>query len=105
MPHEELHHQIGRILGDVAPSMFLSSFSETVAFFLGKTDNTNNIKCVLFVMISAEKRGCIKGLTQECQFPCESHADKIVDFVFCRRSVQHACSEDILPVCWLGCFY
>ncbi|KAM7400435.1 hypothetical protein PAMA_004903 [Pampus argenteus] len=35
MPHEEIHQQIGRILGDVAPSMFLSSFSETVAFFLG----------------------------------------------------------------------
>ncbi|KAL7387442.1 hypothetical protein ABVT39_023534 [Epinephelus coioides] len=35
IPHEELHQQIGRILGDVAPSMFLSSFSETVAFFLG----------------------------------------------------------------------
>ncbi len=35
MPEEELHQQIGRILGDVAPSMFLSSFSETVAFFLG----------------------------------------------------------------------
>lgn len=36
LPQEELHQQIGRILGDVAPSMFLSSFSETVAFFLGK---------------------------------------------------------------------
>ncbi|MED6236918.1 NPC intracellular cholesterol transporter 1 [Ataeniobius toweri] len=35
MPQEELHQQIGRILGDIAPSMFLSSFSETVAFFLG----------------------------------------------------------------------
>ncbi|XP_056599830.1 NPC intracellular cholesterol transporter 1 [Triplophysa dalaica] len=35
MNEEELHQQIGRILGDVAPSMFLSSFSETVAFFLG----------------------------------------------------------------------
>ncbi|XP_076149622.1 NPC intracellular cholesterol transporter 1 [Alosa pseudoharengus] len=35
MPQEELHQQIGRILGDVAPSMLLSSFSETVAFFLG----------------------------------------------------------------------
>ncbi|XP_062844133.1 NPC intracellular cholesterol transporter 1 [Trichomycterus rosablanca] len=35
MQHEELHQQIGRILGDVAPSMFLSSLSETVAFFLG----------------------------------------------------------------------
>ncbi|XP_017351116.1 NPC intracellular cholesterol transporter 1 [Ictalurus punctatus] len=35
MEHEELHQQIGRILGDVAPSMFLSSLSETVAFFLG----------------------------------------------------------------------
>lgn len=36
MEHEELHQQIGRILGDVAPSMFLSSLSETVAFFLGE---------------------------------------------------------------------
>ncbi|TRY88827.1 hypothetical protein DNTS_033075, partial [Danionella cerebrum] len=35
MADEELHQQIGRILGEVAPSMFLSSFSETVAFFLG----------------------------------------------------------------------
>lgn len=33
---ETLDKQIGRILGDVAPSMFLSSFSEAVAFFLGK---------------------------------------------------------------------
>ncbi|XP_062986710.1 NPC intracellular cholesterol transporter 1 [Elgaria multicarinata webbii] len=32
---ETLDKQIGRILGDVAPSMFLSSLSETVAFFLG----------------------------------------------------------------------
>uniref|UniRef100_A0A8B9MT86 NPC intracellular cholesterol transporter 1 n=1 Tax=Accipiter nisus TaxID=211598 RepID=A0A8B9MT86_9AVES len=32
---ETLDKQIGRVLGDVAPSMFLSSFSETVAFFLG----------------------------------------------------------------------
>ncbi|KAK2895141.1 NPC intracellular cholesterol transporter 1 [Channa argus] len=35
LPHEELHQQIGRILGDIAPSLFLSSISETVAFFLG----------------------------------------------------------------------
>ncbi|XP_028924174.1 NPC intracellular cholesterol transporter 1 isoform X1 [Ornithorhynchus anatinus] len=32
---ETLDAQMGRILGEVAPSMFLSSFSETVAFFLG----------------------------------------------------------------------
>ncbi|NXI48532.1 NPC1 protein, partial [Galbula dea] len=32
---ETLDKQIGRVLGDVAPSMLLSSFSETVAFFLG----------------------------------------------------------------------
>ncbi|KAM8966900.1 NPC intracellular cholesterol transporter 1 [Pelodytes ibericus] len=32
---ETLDQQIGRVLGDVAPSIFLSSFSETVAFFLG----------------------------------------------------------------------
>lgn len=39
MPQEELHHQIGRILGDIAPSLFLSSLSETVAFFLGALSN------------------------------------------------------------------
>ncbi|XP_027702658.1 NPC intracellular cholesterol transporter 1 isoform X1 [Vombatus ursinus] len=32
---ETLDKQLGRILGEVAPSMSLSSFSETVAFFLG----------------------------------------------------------------------
>ncbi|XP_069587304.1 NPC intracellular cholesterol transporter 1 [Ranitomeya imitator] len=32
---EKLDQQIGRVLGDVAPSIFLSAFSETVAFFLG----------------------------------------------------------------------
>uniref|UniRef100_A0A8C8SLW0 NPC intracellular cholesterol transporter 1 n=1 Tax=Pelusios castaneus TaxID=367368 RepID=A0A8C8SLW0_9SAUR len=35
LPGEMLDKQIGRILGDVAPSILLSSFSETVAFFLG----------------------------------------------------------------------
>ncbi|XP_029446991.1 NPC intracellular cholesterol transporter 1 [Rhinatrema bivittatum] len=35
IPGETLDHQIGRTLGEVAPSIFLSSFSETVAFFLG----------------------------------------------------------------------
>lgn len=44
MPQEELHQQIGRILGDIAPSMFLSSFSETVAFFLGKTEFMNLVR-------------------------------------------------------------
>ncbi|XP_069548356.1 NPC intracellular cholesterol transporter 1 [Brachyistius frenatus] len=39
MPQEELHQQIGRILGEIAPSLFLSSFSETVAFFLGALSN------------------------------------------------------------------
>nr|DBA24360.1 TPA: hypothetical protein GDO54_012030 [Pyxicephalus adspersus] len=35
LQNEKLDQQIGRILGDVAPSIFLSAFSETVAFFLG----------------------------------------------------------------------
>ncbi|XP_075389176.1 NPC intracellular cholesterol transporter 1 isoform X1 [Tenrec ecaudatus] len=32
---ETLDQHVGRVLGEVAPSMLLSSFSETVAFFLG----------------------------------------------------------------------
>ncbi|XP_033613302.1 NPC intracellular cholesterol transporter 1 [Fukomys damarensis] len=32
---ETLDQQVGRVLGEVAPSMFLSSFCETSAFFLG----------------------------------------------------------------------
>ncbi|XP_042636184.1 NPC intracellular cholesterol transporter 1 [Orycteropus afer afer] len=35
LQEETLDQQVGRVLGEVAPSMFLSSFSETVAFFLG----------------------------------------------------------------------
>lgn len=50
MPQEELHHQIGRILGEIAPSMFLSSFSETVAFFLGKMNLLLN-ECNIFIKL------------------------------------------------------
>lgn len=32
---ETLDQQLGRVLGEVAPSIFLSAFAETVAFFLG----------------------------------------------------------------------
>lgn len=44
---ETLDQQLGRVLGEVAPSMFLSSFSETVAFFLGNCslNSTNPIGC------------------------------------------------------------
>ncbi|KAI4905204.1 hypothetical protein NFI96_011036 [Prochilodus magdalenae] len=48
MPHEELHQQIGRVLGDVAPSMFLSSFCETVVFFLGSLSNMPAVKSFSF---------------------------------------------------------
>uniref|UniRef100_H2Z3C7 SSD domain-containing protein n=1 Tax=Ciona savignyi TaxID=51511 RepID=H2Z3C7_CIOSA len=34
-PHETPENRLGRVLGEVAPSMFMSSISETVAFFLG----------------------------------------------------------------------
>ncbi|XP_036411674.1 NPC intracellular cholesterol transporter 1 [Colossoma macropomum] len=48
MQHEELHQQIGRVLGDVAPSMFLSSISETVAFFLGSLSHMPAVKTFSF---------------------------------------------------------
>ncbi|KAI5940186.1 NPC intracellular cholesterol transporter 1 [Manis javanica] len=35
LQEETLDQQLGRVLGEVAPSIFLSSFSETIAFFLG----------------------------------------------------------------------
>ncbi|KAH0517385.1 Niemann-Pick C1 protein [Microtus ochrogaster] len=35
LQEETLDQQLGRILGEVAPTMFLSSFSETSAFFFG----------------------------------------------------------------------
>nr|XP_018672975.1 NPC intracellular cholesterol transporter 1 isoform X2 [Ciona intestinalis] len=34
-PRETPEERLGRVLGEVAPSMFMSSISETVAFFLG----------------------------------------------------------------------
>ncbi|XP_017557987.1 NPC intracellular cholesterol transporter 1 [Pygocentrus nattereri] len=48
MQHEELHQQIGRVLGDVAPSMLLSSISETVAFFLGSLSHMPAVKTFSF---------------------------------------------------------
>lgn len=59
MPQEELHQQIGRIFDDIIPNMFLSSFSEIVAFFLGKTDHSwksscyINMICILNNIVSA----------------------------------------------------
>lgn len=38
-PGETTEEQIGRILGQVGPSMMLSSFSESIAFFLGALTN------------------------------------------------------------------
>lgn len=35
-PGEQREEQIGRVLGNVAPSMLLCSMSESVCFFLGK---------------------------------------------------------------------
>ena len=35
-PDEDIPNKIGRVLGEVAPSMLLSSLSETVAFALGE---------------------------------------------------------------------
>uniref|UniRef100_A0A8B9JJC4 Niemann-Pick disease, type C1 n=1 Tax=Astyanax mexicanus TaxID=7994 RepID=A0A8B9JJC4_ASTMX len=48
MQDEELHQQIGRILGDVAPSMLLSSFSEALAFFLGSLSHMPAVKTFSF---------------------------------------------------------
>lgn len=101
MPQEELHQQIGRILGDVAPSMFLSSFSETVAFFLGKLNSSLKQRCAKPCIASGEKKSMYrlhKGLEL-------SHMLIKLLTVFFRSPVQHACREDILAVCWLGCFY
>lgn len=44
---ETLEQQLGRVLGEVAPSMFLSSFSEAVAFFLGNF-SLNSINPTVF---------------------------------------------------------
>lgn len=104
MPQEEIHQQIGRVLGDVAPSMFLSSFSETVAFFLGKINHSLKqfaATCVLKQAIAVQT----KSRDSQQRVGVESCVDKTVDSIFFRSPVQHACSEDILPVCWLGCFY
>ena len=47
LQEETLDQQLGRILGEVAPTMFLSSFSETSAFFFGKftVDHTRPVAC------------------------------------------------------------
>ncbi|KAK7826859.1 hypothetical protein U0070_026455 [Myodes glareolus] len=51
LQEEALDQQLGRILGEVAPTMFLSSFSETSAFFFGNftADCTRPVACGLIV--------------------------------------------------------
>lgn len=65
MPNEELHEQIGRILGDVAPSIFLSSFSETVAFFLGKINHTSKHPLDSICSDTVKKTICFIDTLQE----------------------------------------
>ena len=36
---EDIPHKVGRVLGEVAPSMLLTSLSESIAFALGKLCN------------------------------------------------------------------
>ncbi|XP_068461309.1 NPC1-like intracellular cholesterol transporter 1 [Clinocottus analis] len=43
-PGEKREEQIGRVLGNVAPSMFLCSLSETVCFFLGALSTMPAVK-------------------------------------------------------------
>lgn len=51
LQEEALDQQLGRILGEVAPTMFLSSFSETSAFFFGNftADCTGPVACGLIM--------------------------------------------------------
>lgn len=44
LPHEGLEDQIGRIVGQVAPSMLLTGISESVAFFLGAVTDMPAVK-------------------------------------------------------------
>jgi len=44
LPHESLEDQVGRIVGQVAPSMLLTGFSESVAFFLGAITDMPAVK-------------------------------------------------------------
>lgn len=48
-PRESTEQQIGRILGDVAPSMLMSSLSESLAFFLGMINVVVEIQICTFV--------------------------------------------------------
>ena len=36
---EDIPHKVGHVLGEVAPSMLLTSLSESIAFALGKLSN------------------------------------------------------------------
>ncbi|XP_072021310.1 NPC intracellular cholesterol transporter 1-like [Amphiura filiformis] len=44
LPYENRAQHVGRVLGDVAPSMLLTSLSESVAFFLGALSNMPAVK-------------------------------------------------------------
>ena len=58
---ETLDQQLGRVLGEVAPSMFLSSFSEAVAFFLG--NHSEFYQSYSFLSLGIEGSGLLPCLS------------------------------------------
>ena len=47
---EDIPHKVGRVLGEVAPSMLLTSLSESIAFALGKL--CNELLLIVLVLVS-----------------------------------------------------
>ena len=82
LPHESLEYQIGRIVGQVAPSILLTGISESVAFFLGAVIDVPAVK--IFSLYAA-MAVLIDFLLQVCQslmstgtIPVKSHQDCII---------------------------
>ncbi|XP_012657471.1 Niemann-Pick C1 protein [Otolemur garnettii] len=89
---ETLDQQLGRVLGEVAPSMFLSSFSETIAFFLGNYAlNSTNPMIAVFVGVLSFSVAVLNkveiGLDQYLSMPDDSY---VVDYFKSISQYLHA---------------
>lgn len=103
LPHEGLEDQIGRIVGQVAPSMLLTGFSECVAFFLGAVIDMPAVRifslyAALAVLIDflLQITAFVALMTLDCQRQERNQLDALVCFSIRPSQERPVGQEDLL---------
>jgi len=111
LPHESLEDQIGRIVGQVAPSMLLTGISESVAFFLGAVIDMPAVKifslyAAMAVLIDflLQITAFVALMTLDCQRQERNQLDALCCFTI-RPSTEKPVGQESLLYRFFKCIY